>query len=95
MIIESHHKEYVLNQKNEHTSNLVQNEIIQLFCNDAMRKMMKWMAENEHYYFCTDKAVDASNSEVLSLVVRQVAKEFSIEYFFRILQTWQHKKVST
>ena len=28
MIIESHHKEYVLNQKNEHTSNLVQNEII-------------------------------------------------------------------
>ena len=82
VIIESYNKEHHLHEKNEQTSNRVQNEIIKLFCNDVMRKMMKWMGENEHHCFCADEAVDTSNAEFLSNVVRQVTKGFSVEEFF-------------
>ena len=43
---------------------------------------MKWMAENEDYCFCADEAVDASNSELLSLLLLQVTKVFSVEEYF-------------
>ena len=82
MIIESHNKECNLYEKNECTSNRAQNEIMKLFHNDIMRKLMKRMRENEHYCFCADEAVRTSNTELLPILVRKVAKGFSVEEFF-------------
>ena len=70
------------------------NEIIQLFYNVVMRKLMKRMVENEHYCFCVDEAVDTTNSELLFIVFRQATKGFSVEDFFRILKTREHKNRS-
>ena len=44
-----------------------------------MRKIMGRLGENEHFCIMVDEASDSSNSELLSLVVRQVTSEFVVE----------------
>ena len=68
-----------LDENNEYTCSEIQNEIIKLFYNAIMRKIMANLEENGHYCMLADEASDSSNSELLSLVVRQVTKEFAIE----------------
>ena len=46
-----------------------------------MRKIMGRLGGNEHFCIIADEASDSSNSELLSLVVRQVTSEFVVEEF--------------
>ena len=68
-----------LEENNECACSNAQNEIIKLFCNTMMRKIMGSLAENGHCCILADEASDSSNSELLSLVVRQATQEFSVE----------------
>ena len=58
-----------LDENNEYTCSEIQNEIIKIFCNMIMHKIMGHLEDNEYFCIMADKATDSSNSKLLSLVV--------------------------
>ena len=82
-LVEATKTEYEMHKKLSYTHNDYQNDIIKSFYNKIMRNHVKHSVKlNKHFCIMCDEGTDASNTTLLTIVLRQVTDDLEIKEYF-------------